>query len=119
MNPGAEWQPAPAHLGEALALLDTTLQLTDLPPEASIVLAEVYSDLLDVRPPYKPVEPAVAGELAWRDAAHRAADALGRLIEQDPSPAPGLVVRWALAARTARKVAMAPVAAPISGDNAG
>ena len=27
--------------------------------------------------------------------------------------------RWALAARTARKVAMAPVSAPFSGDNAG
>lgn len=117
MSSPIESQEAPVDLQEAIGLLDSILRLDAVPSDARLALANVYSELLDMRPPYHPIQPQALDGASWGEAAHRAADALSRLVDADPVPQPALSVRWALAARSVRKVALssAPEAGPAMG----
>ena len=111
MSDRIESQHAPDDLQEAIGLLDSILQVGDVPSDARLVLTDVYSELLDVRPPYAPIHPRALDGASWGEAAHRTADALNRLIDTDPVPRPAHSVRWALAARNVRKAALSSAAA--------
>jgi hypothetical protein len=101
-------QEAPQELGEAVALLDGVLQRDDVPSEARLVIADVYSALLDVAPPYAPIEPRDVRSGTWEQATRDAAAALERLVEQQSDASPARSVQWGTAVRTLRETAPPP-----------
>ncbi len=105
MSTTGDSQEAPRELREAVALLDGVLQRDDVPSEARLVIADVYGALLDVAPPYAPIEPRDVRSGTWQRATRDAAEALERLIEQEAGSSPSRLVPWGMAARTLRETA--------------
>lgn len=98
-------QPIPPSLKRAVALLDTALLRDDVPLQVGLELADVYSALLDVRPPYPPALADSTVELIepWPAVVEDVISTLSPLVaEPNPSASPSVVIGYGLAIRTLR-----------------
>lgn len=96
-------QTPPPPLQRALNLLDGVLLRDDVPTDARLDLTRVFSDLLDVSPPYPPTVPDTSQYGPWPVAVREAAAALEQLINRpDPDVPPAVMVRHAVALRGLR-----------------
>ncbi|WP_340289780.1 hypothetical protein [Aquipuribacter hungaricus] len=92
-----------APLSRALDLLDGLLCRSDVPGPVRRDLADVFDDLVDVRPPYPPTTPTHRRDQPWPAVAQEIADALRELIDHpDPATVPAVAIRHSLALRALR-----------------
>lgn len=105
MTEPIQTQPIPPARAHAILLLDTALLRGDVPLHVRMELADVYSRLLDVRPPYPPVlaDSTIELDQPWPAVVEDVVTALSRLIaDPDPSASPSVVIGYGLAIRTLR-----------------
>lgn len=98
-------QPIPPPLKDAICLLDEVLLRDDVPLDARLELSDVYSALLDVRPPYPPVlaDSTTETDQPWTAVVKHVITALHPLItDPDPSASPSVMLRYGIAIRTLR-----------------
>lgn len=98
-------QPIPPSLKNAIRLLDGVLLRDNVPLDARLELADAYSALLDVRPPYPPVfgDNATEAGRTWPTVVEDIIAALSPLItDPDPLASPSVLLRYAAAIRTLR-----------------